>query len=265
MTTIDPMLLQVLDASLRWLHVGAGVVWMGQLFFFNFVHALVVKDLSRPALLEVVPKLMPRALYFFRWGALFTWLTGLLLIGLVYHLGGLMVGADATPRDRGLAFGGSQALIFFGFFVYDFLWKRVTSDAVAAVLSFALFTGAAFALSRVMAGRALWLHCGAILGSVMMLNVWMRIWPAQKRIIRGLKETGPAPGPEVAALAAQRSRHNLYFSFPVLLFMVGPHTFAVAYGDALNWAWAAVVVVVGAVGAKLLLLKAGSPAPLKAP
>lgn len=264
---MDPTLQQVLDATLRWLHVGAGVLWLSQLFFFNLVNALVVKDLDGETKRKVVPALMPRALYFFRWGALVTWVTGLLLIGLVYHLGGLMVGVDATPHDRGLAFGGSQALIFFGFFVYDALWRSPLgrSPPLGALLSLALFTGVAFALSRVMAGRALWLHLGAILGSVMMLNVWMRIWPAQKQLIRALKETGPAVGPEVAARAAQRSAHNLYLSFPVLLFMVGPHTFAVAYADGLNWAWAAGVVVVGGVAAKLLLLKAHSPAPLKAP
>lgn len=255
----------MLDAFVRWIHVGAGVVWMGQLFFFNLVHAAAVKDLDGPTLRAVIPAVMPRALYFFRWAALFTWLSGLLLIGLVYHSGGLMVGADASSQDRALAFAGSQALIFFGFFVYDLLWKWVKPVPLAAVLSLALFTGAAFALSRVMAGRALWLHLGAILGSVMMLNVWMRIWPAQKKLIRGLKELDPAPGPEVAALAAQRSRHNLYLGFPVLLFMVAPHTFAVAYGDDLNWAWAAVALVVGAAVARLLLYKAHSPAPQRAP
>ncbi len=264
---MDPTLNQTLDAFLRWFHVGAGVLWMSQLFFFNFVNALVVKTLDADTKRKLIPELMPRALYFFRWGALFTWLSGLLLIGLVYHLGGLMVGSDSTPAQRGLAFGASQALIFLGFFVYDLLWKSPLgkNETVAAAISLVLFTAMAFGLAQVLAGRALWLHLGAILGSVMMMNVWMRIWPAQKKIIRGIKETGPVPGPEVAALAALRSKHNLYLSLPVLFFMVAPHTFTLGFGSELNWLWATCVVLVGAVAAKLLFLKANSPAPLKAP
>ena len=123
----------------------------------------------------------------------------------------------------------------------------------------------AFGLAQVMAGRALWLHLGAILGSIMMMNVWMRIWPAQKKIIRGIKEVGPAPGPEVAALASLRSKHNVYLSLPVLFFMVAPHTFTLGFGDELNWVWATVVMILGWAAAKLLFLKANSPAPLKAP
>ena len=264
---MDPALNQTLDAALRWLHVGAGVIWMSQLFFFNLVNAVAAKGFDTETKRKVVPELMPRALYFFRWGALFTWLSGLLLIGLVYHLGGLMVSSDATPAQRGIAFGASQALIFLGFFLYDGVWKSPLgkNEAVGAAISLALFAAMAFGLSRVMAGRALWLHLGAILGSIMMMNVWMRIWPAQKKIIRALKETGPAVGPEVAVQASLRSKHNVYLGIPVLFFMVAPHTFTVAFADELNWVWATLVVAVGWAGAKFLFLKANSPAPLKAP
>jgi len=264
---MDPTLNQYLDAFLRWFHVGAGVLWMSQLFFFNFVNSIVARTWDAEMKRKLVPELMPRALYFFRWGALFTWLSGLLLIGLVYHLGGLMTGTDSTPAQRGIAFGGSQALIFFGFFVYDLLWKSPLgkNETAAATFSLILFTAMAFGLAQVMAGRALWLHLGAILGSVMMMNVWMRIWPAQKKIIRGIKESGPVPGPEVAAMAALRSKHNLYLSFPVLFFMVAPHTFTLGFGSELNWLGATAVVIVGWAAAKLLVLKANSPAPLKAP
>lgn len=173
---------------------------------------------------------------FFRWAALVTWVSGLLLIGLVYHLGGLMVRADAASDEKMLAFAGSQALVFFGFFPYHLIWSRVTNAVAAGALSLALFTGAAFGLSRVMAGRALWLHLGAILGSVMLLNVWMRIWP----------EKTDAP---------QRRVHNLTLAFPVLFFMVTPHTFAIGYGDDLNWVYAVGVLVVGAAASRAVQYK----------
>ena len=110
---------------------------MSQLFFFNLVNAVAAKGFDAETKRKIVPELMPRALYFFRWGALFTWLSGLLLIGLVYHLGGLMVPSDATPAQRGIAFGASQALIFLGFFLYDGVWKSPLgkNEAVGAAIA----------------------------------------------------------------------------------------------------------------------------------
>jgi uncharacterized membrane protein len=132
-------------------------------------------------------------------------------------------------------------------------------------VAFALFTGLAFGLSRLLAGRALFIHLGAVLGTVMMMNVWMRIWPAQKKVVRGVKELEPKPGPEVAERAQERGRHNLYLSVPVLLFMVAPHTFPLAYGDDFNWVFAAAVVALGWLGAAFLLGRARSAAPMKSP
>jgi len=258
---------QYADVFTRWVHVVAGVLWVGQLFFFNFVNAPAQAGFDAETKKKVVPELLPRALYFFRYGALFTWATGLLLLGLVYHLGGLMVTADATSSQKAMAFAFSQAAIWFGFFPYDLLFKTPLrkSPLLGALAGLALFTAVAFGLSRLLSGRALFIHLGAILGTTMMMNVWMRIWPAQKKIIRGVKELDPKPGPEVAELAAERSRHNLYLSVPVLLFMVAPHTFPLAYGDQLNWVFAAVVVAIGWGGAAFLLGRAKSPAPMKAP
>ena len=259
--------MQYLDAAIRWLHLLAGVVWMSQLFFFNFVNAIVAKGYDTDTRRKVVPQVMPRALFFFRFGALFTWVTGIFLVGFVYHLGGLMVRADAPAGAQRNAIIVTQLLIFFGFFLYDLLWKSPLgkNEALGSVLSLALFGGVAYGLSELLAGRALWIHLGAILGSVMTLNVWMRIWPAQKKIIRALKETGPAVGPEIAAGAALRSKHNLYLSVPVLCFMVTAHTFPIAYGDEYNWAWATGVMVIGWAMAKVLLVTANSALPMKAP
>ncbi len=178
---------QYADVFTRWVLVVAGVLWVGQLFFFTFVNAPAQAALDGETRRKVVPELLPRALYFFRYGALFTWATGLLLIGLVYHLGGLMVPAEAGPAQKALAFSLSQAAIWLGFFPYDLLFKTpLRRSPAGAAAGLALFVGVAFGLSRLLSGRALFIHCGAILGTVMMMNVWMRIWPAQKKIIRGL-------------------------------------------------------------------------------
>jgi uncharacterized membrane protein len=240
---------------------------MSQLFFFTLVNAAAARGFDGETRRKVVPEVMPRALFFFRFGALFTWVTGIFLVGFVYHLGGLMVRADAAPGAQRTAVMVSQALIFFGFFAYDLLWKSPLgkNEWLGGAVSLGLFVGVAWGLSQLLAGRALWIHLGAILGSVMTLNVWMRIWPAQKKLIRALKETGPQVGPEVAALAALRGKHNLYMGIPILFFMVSAHTFPLGYGDEYNWLTATAVMVIGWAAAKVLVVVAGSGLPVKAP
>src|SRR6478672_5680194 len=85
-----------LNAIFRWIHVIAGVTWIGHLYFFNFVNAQVAKTYDADSKKKVVPELMPRALYFFRWGAAWTWITGVLLFGIVYAMGGALVDSEAT-------------------------------------------------------------------------------------------------------------------------------------------------------------------------
>ncbi len=88
----------------RWLHVIAGVTWIGHLYFFNWVNGAFTKTLDADAKKKVVPQLMPRALYWFRWGAAYTWITGILLIGMVYYMGydvaGRRQGPERRPRVR---------------------------------------------------------------------------------------------------------------------------------------------------------------------
>ena len=76
-----------LEAIFRWLHVFAGIIWIGHLYFFNWVNGPLQAKLDGPTKKLVVPELMPRALYWFRWGAAYTWITGVLLLGLVYYMG----------------------------------------------------------------------------------------------------------------------------------------------------------------------------------
>lgn len=244
---MDANLLQWLDVSVRWVHVLAGVLWVGHLYFFNFVNAHVVRTFDDETRKKVVPALMTRALYVFRIGALFTWLTGVVLVGLVFHLGGLLVPFDASPAQKGLAAGVGFGLIFFGFFVYDLIARTPlgAQGPAFAAASLVLIGGMAYGLAQVMSGRAMFLHVGAVLGSVMMMNVWMRIWPAQRKVLRGLAGKAPAPDAAVPALAALRSKHNTYLSVSVLLFMVSGHTFPLGYGDDFNWAFAVGVVALG--------------------
>jgi uncharacterized membrane protein len=202
---------------------------------------------------------MPRALYWFRWGAAYTFITGILLLFQLYWFGGYMVGPDQSmgPHAAG---GIGLVLIVIGFVIYDQLWKNMKNEMAGMVISFVLVAVFAFVLWRIMTGRAAFIHIGALFGTIMAANVWMRIWPNQRKIIAGVKGTGPAADPAVVALAGLRSKHNTYMSFPLMFLMVSNH-FPTVYGQSYGWVTAMVLIAVGWFVTKLLYGKSASPAP----
>ena len=250
-----------IELVLRWAHVVAGILWIGHLYFFNFVNAQLAKTYDADTKKKVVPELMPRALYWFRWGALYTWVTGILLAGLIYYMQPNLIPADST-MDRGKAVGLSLGLVLIVFFLYDLLWKALAgSETVGVAVSFVLVLAACFGLSRVFSGRALYIHLGMLFGTIMAMNVWMRIWPAQRKIIAAIK-AGTAPDPGVVALAGLRSKQNTYMSVPLILSMISNH-YPLVYGSDYGWLILVLCVVLGWAVVKLLYGRSASPDPAK--
>ena len=254
---MDSNVSEWLNLIFRWIHVVAGVMWIGHLWFFNFVNGQVAKTYDADSKKKVVPELMPRALYWFRWGALYTFISGILLLWVVYWAGGAMGG----EKMSGYASGGiALVIVLVCFVIYDVLWKQLKNEMAGAVISFVLFAIVLFVFSLLMGGRAVFIYAGGTLGTIMFANVWMRIWPNQRKIIAGVKGTAPAPDPSVAALAGLRSKHNTYMSIPLILFMVSNH-FPTVYGSDSAWIIAVVFVIVGWGITKFLYNKAATPAP----
>ena len=137
------------------------------------------------------------------------------------------------------------------------------NETVGGVISFLLVVAVLFALSRFLLGRAVYIHIGAFLGTIMFLNVWMRIWPAQKKIIAGIKGTAAAADPSLVALAGLRSKHNTYMSVPLAFFMISNHYPALYGNQEFGWVIAAAIVLVGWLLTKCLYIKSASAAPLK--
>jgi uncharacterized membrane protein len=236
-------------------------MWIGHLYFFNFVNAQVAKTFDADSKKKVVPELMPRALYWFRWGAAYTWVTGILLLGLVYYMGGnLLEAGSGMSVAAGTAIG--LAVLIAGFVVYDILWQSplknnpLAGAAVAVVLVAAL----SFWLGTIFSGRAVFIHIGALFGTVMAANVWMRIWPAQRKIIAAISR-GEAPDAALPALAAMRSKHNTYMSVPLLFLMVSNH-YPTVYGGG-GWLLIVGFVIAGFLLTWLLYNKSGTAAPSK--
>ena len=173
----------------------------------------------------------------------------------------------ANGPATGIGFG----TLIIGFLIYDMLWKSplAKNEKVGTAVSFVLLVVATFGMSQVMNGRAVFIHVGALMGTIMAANVWMRIWPSQRKIIAGIKGTGPAADPSVAALAGLRSKHNTYMSIPLLFFMISFHYpalpiggFDFSYGNReFGWAVASIMVLLGWGIARYLYGKSASEAP----
>ena len=231
---------------IRWTHIFVGILWIGHLYFFNFVNAQMAAKLDGPTKQKVVPELMPRALFWFRWGAAWTWVTGVLLLLLVFYHGGLTL--DTNIEWNAGAFV-MIAVTFLAVFAYDALWNSGLAGKVrnAAIVSFLLLAVVVWMFDFVGFGfRGLLIHTGAMFGTMMAFNVWFRIWPAQKRIIAAVK-AGKAPDAADPALAGLRSKHNTYMSMPLLWAMANEHATAFSGGNfwiTSDFAWVAWLVVV---------------------
>jgi uncharacterized membrane protein len=243
----------VLDALLRWIHIVAGIIWIGHLYFFNFVNAQFAATLDGPTRQKVVPELMPRALYWFRWGAAWTWVTGVLLLLVVFWHGGLMF---AAGRGWSLLAVLMVLVTFLAAALYDVLAKSGWGKDIRllAGVGWALTVLVILAYRGVGFGyRAYVIHTGALFGTIMAYNVWMRIWPAQQKIITAVKQ-GQAPDPAVAAMAGARSRHNTYLSVPLIWAMVNAHTSAFSG----NVVWLILAIPLGWGAVYLIYNKAGT-------
>jgi uncharacterized membrane protein len=234
------------------MHIFAGITWIGHLYFFNWVNGPFTAKLDGPTKKAVIPELMPRALYWFRWGAAYTWITGVLLLGLVYYMGEQTV-AEGYGWSAGA--GIMIAVTFLAVFLYDALWKTslAANLRAAVIVSFVLLAivVALFVYFGHFTYRAVLIHTGALFGTTMAFNVWFRIWPSQQKIINAVKAGTPLPPTDpVVKLAGLRSRHNTYMSVPLLWAMIGQHTTYFSGGNLgipsdYYWVFWLLIIIVG--------------------
>lgn len=223
--------MEILSALSRWIHVLAGIVWIGMLYFFNFVNGPFQGTQDGETKKKVNPELLPRALYFFRMGAAWTWVTGVILLMLVFYHGGITFDPDGT---WGVAAYVLIAVTFLAPFVYDALHKSPLGKDPKTFggIAFVLVAVVAFLMAR-WAGfsyRSYNIHLAVMFGTIMAWNVWFVIWPAQQKILRAVKD-GTAPDAALVALAGARSRHNTYMSVPLVWGMLNSHTTYFAGGN----------------------------------
>jgi uncharacterized membrane protein len=248
---------ELIQALLRWIHIVAGITWIGLLYFFNWVNGPFQATIDGGTKKVVVPELMPRALFWFRWGAAWTWVTGVLLLLLVFYMQ-----RNLTPGQEPPGLGAWIMLLVtvLAFGVYDPLAKSIKDNKQMAVAGF-VGTAVMILLYIYVGGmgyRGFTIHVGGLFGTIMAANVWMRIWPAQQKIITAVKN-GEAPDAALVGLAGTRSRHNTYMSVPLVWTMVNQHTLASAPPGQLGGAlYLLIAVALGWLVTMQLYKKAGT-------
>ena len=262
---MSPHVVEILDLTFRWIHVIAGIMWIGNSLLFNWLD----RNLRPPApgrsarygdiwLLHsgafyfvektsLAGETMPRPLHWFKWQAYTTWLSGAALLVVVYYVGGRALLVDAAKADLtpGAAVAVAAGSIAVAWLMYDLLWRFVAprSEALAGALSLVALAGMAYALTSMLSGRAAFLHVGALMATIMAGNVATTIMPSQRVLVDAVA-AGRPPDPAVADAAKTRSIHNNYLTFPVIVLMVSSH-FPGVYGHPLSWVLLLVLIAVG--------------------
>lgn len=253
--------------ALRWFHLVAGISWIGSSFYFMWLDSHIEAPAKPRPDVEgelwmvhsggfyqvekrlIKPGGMPKTLHWFKWEAMLTWISGMFLLGVVYYLSGgvLMLDPNRPEISLGAAVAMSLGTIIVSWLVYDALWTSSwaeQNDKVATGISFALLFGVCYGLCQIYSGRGAFIHVGAVLGTIMVANVWHRILPCQQKMIDATSE-GRTPDYELGKKAKRRSVHNSYVTLPVLFIMLSNH-FAMTYGHKLNWLALILMILAGA-------------------
>jgi uncharacterized membrane protein len=257
-----------LNLLARWLHVIAGIVWIGSSFYF-----IALDNHLRPPRDErdaqagvggeaweihgggfynirkylVAPRVLPETLYWFKWEAYTTWLSGFALMIVLYYLNADTYLIDKSVADLSTleAVAISVGLLAAAWIVYDVLCRLLAVQPLllAAVL-LGLITLAAWGVGHLFSARAVYLQIGAMIGTMMVGNVFFVIIPAHRELVRA-KEAGREPDPAANVRAKLRSVHNNYLTLPVVFTMLSNH-FPFTYGHSYAWLILVVLLVIGA-------------------
>lgn len=268
---MSPTIQEWLNLAVRWAHVIAAIMWIGDSFLFMWLDSQLRKP-TRSLQGDVVGELwmahsggfyevvkrksldaLPPELHWFKWESYSTWITGFLLLIIVYYLGdrAMLLEAGSHLSHRA-AVAISLGLLAATVALYDLLCRTplVKDGRIFGIAGLALAVGAAYGITRWFTPRAAFLQLGAMLGTLMASNVFFRIIPAQKHMLASTREGKPVDT-SYGARAKQRSTHNHYLTLPVLFTMLSNH-FPTLYGHPYPWAILGLLFIAGA-GVKYIM------------
>ena len=245
-----------LNIGIRVMHITFGIAWIGASFYFVFLeNALNRTENLRDELAgnlwavhgggfyylekyKVAPKTIPKHLHWFKYEAYFTWLSGLGLLFVIYYFNGsaMLIDTNVLNLTAAQAIGISLGSFVIAWLIYDLLCKSPLkkNPLLFAITGIIILVGFAYFYSHVFSGRAAFIHFGAMIGSIMVANVFFVIIPSQKAMVNAAKK-GLLPDGQKGKNALFRSLHNNYFTLPVLFVMVSNH-FPSTFGNQYQWA-----------------------------
>jgi uncharacterized membrane protein len=255
---MEGYILEWLNLLGRWAHLVTGIAWIGASFYFVWLDNSLetpkqAADVERGVggeiwsvhgggfyhaqKYKIAPPKLPETLHWFKWEAYTTWITGMFLISLMYWYQAeiYLIDPRVMALSKPVAVVLGMLTLVIGWIVYDQLCKsalgKKESHLSLAMLVFVCI--AAWGLCQIFSGRGAYLHYGAMLGTIMVANVFFVIMPGQRDLVAA-KSEGRAPDPSHGVRAKQRSVHNTYFTLPVLFVMISNH-YAMTWGHAYNW------------------------------
>lgn len=254
-TPYEGHLMEWLNIVVRVMHITFGIAWIGASFYFVFLeNALNRTDNVRDELAgdlwavhgggfyylekyKVAPKTIPKHLHWFKYEAYFTWVSGFGLLFIVYYFNAsaMMIDTNVMKLSAMQAIGISIGSFIIGWLIYDLMCKSPLAKRPLLFSLVGLIVLFAFAwfYSSVFSGRAAFIHFGAMIGSIMVANVFFVIIPSQKAMVNAARK-GIAPDGSKGKKALFRSIHNNYFTLPVLFVMVSNH-FPSTFGNKYQW------------------------------
>ena len=261
---MEAYLLDWLTLLARWAHIVVGIAWIGASFYFIWLddrleaskdrefagelYAIHGGGFYRAQKYRLAPAELPRTLHWFKWEAYWTWITGFVLLLLVYYVnaGIYLVDPAVMKLSSGAAIAIGLATLVVGLAAYEGLCRSpLAKNETGFLLALLLFLSlVAWGLTQLFSGRGAFIHFGAMLGTIMAGNVAHVIIPGQRELVRA-KQQGRDPDPKYGLQGKQRSVHNTYFTVPVIFTMIAGHH-PMTFGHSWNWLVLIAVALAGA-------------------
>ena len=263
--SLYPLILDWLDLVVRWIHIIVGIAWIGTSFYFNWLDSRLDREIDNENIegelwsvhsggfyhinkLKGPPTNFPKELHWFKWEAYTTWISGFVLLIIVYYLNaeGIMIDKNINDINSFTAIIISLIFLLGSWFLYDFLCKSIIINNTVFFTLTCLFLSilASYILTNIFGSRAAYIHVGACLGTIMAANVFRVIIPSQKNMVDAAL-TNEEPDLQKGIDAKIRSIHNNYITLPVLFIMISSH-FPFTYGHKFNWLILALISIIGA-------------------
>ena len=254
-------LIDWLSVSLKLLHVIAGIAWIGASFYFNWLENKLNRVKNRDEIAghlwavhgggfyylekyKKYPQALPEPLHWFKWEAYVTWISGILLLSVIYYFNAstyLLASESSISSTYGILSSLLGLLIFW--LIYDLLCKSklVNKSSIFIGIIFVVISLSAYLYSNIFNPRAVYMQIGAMIGTVMVANVFFVIIPVQKKLVAAC-ENSTEVSKELGLMGYTRSRHNNYFTLPVIFMMISGHYPTIYSGE---YGWLVLIAIVG--------------------